>query len=65
MKSKFVLSCIYETVKLFHLHRLETSLLLCDGASSNLTAINATHGHFGAYPIEVTGYCAALIRMRN
>ena len=65
MESKFVLSCIYETVKLFHLHGWETSLLVCDGASSNLTAIKTAHGHFGVYPIKVTGYCAAVIRMKN
>lgn len=41
-----------ETVKLFHFHGLKTSILVCDGASSNLTMIKATHGHFGAYAIK-------------
>ena len=28
------------------------ALLVCDGVSTNLTAIKATHGYFGAYPIN-------------
>lgn len=52
MESKFILACVLETVKLFQLHGLKTSLLVCDGASSNLTTIKATHGHHGVYPIE-------------
>ncbi|XP_019856161.1 PREDICTED: uncharacterized protein LOC109584759 [Amphimedon queenslandica] len=51
MDSKFSLACILETVKLFQLHGLSTSLLVCDGASSNLSLIKATHGHSGVYPI--------------
>ena len=34
--------------KLFHLHCLKTSLIVCDGASTNLAVIKATHGHIGA-----------------
>lgn len=41
-----------ETFKLFHLHGLKTLLLVCDGASVNLSTLKATHGHFGAYPIK-------------
>ena len=53
LESKFVLLCVLETVKLFHLHGLKTSLLVlvCDGASTNLSTKTATHGHVGAYPI--------------
>ena len=61
MESKFVLSSVYETVKLFHLHGLETSLLV--GASSNLTAIKATHGHFGVYPIKKGIYHCSIIEI--
>ena len=39
LESKFTLSCILETIKLFHLHGLLTSLLVCDG---NLAVIKAT-----------------------
>lgn len=49
--SKFTLSCLLETIKLFQLHGLSTSLLVCDGASSNLSLIKSTHGISGAYPI--------------
>lgn len=52
LKSKFVYSCMLETVKLFHLHGLKTILIVCDGASVNLTTLKATHGHLGAYPIK-------------
>lgn len=52
MESKFVLACILETVKLFQLHGIKTSLLVCHGASSNLTTIKATHGQSGVYPIN-------------
>ena len=52
MESKFVLlSCVYETIKLFYMHGLNTFLIVCNGASSNLSVIKATHGHFGVYPI--------------
>ena len=51
MNSKFLYSCVIETLKLFHLHSLKTLIIVCDGASSNLTMIKATQGHFGTYPI--------------
>uniref|UniRef100_A0A1X7SVI9 Uncharacterized protein n=1 Tax=Amphimedon queenslandica TaxID=400682 RepID=A0A1X7SVI9_AMPQE len=51
LESKFIYSCVMETVKLFYLHGLKTLLLVCDGASVNLTTLKATHGHFGVYPI--------------
>lgn len=49
LESKFVLACVYETIRLFHMHGLKTSVLVCDGASSNLAAIKASHGHSGVY----------------
>ncbi len=52
MESKFLLPCVFETLKLFHLHGLKTSLLVCDGASTNLSTLKATHGHYGVYPIN-------------
>lgn len=51
MKSKYIYSCVMETVKLFHLQSLKTILLVCDGASANLSMIKATHGHSGVYTI--------------
>lgn len=55
MDSKFVLSCVLETIKLFQLHNLKTMVLVCDGASTNLSTLKATHGYFGAYPILSKG----------
>jgi hypothetical protein len=51
LNSKFVYSCLMETVKLFYMHNLNTIIVICDGASANLTTIKACHGQFGAYPI--------------
>ena len=48
INSKFTLSCVMETIQL---HGLSTSLLVCDGASSNLSLIKATHGFSGVHPI--------------
>ena len=50
--SKFVLACVLETVKLFQCHGLKTSVLMCDGGSSNIATIKATHGCQGAYSLN-------------
>ena len=54
LESKFVISCVLETIKLFQLHGLTTSLLVGDGTSSkyNVAAIKASHGHSGAYSVK-------------
>ena len=49
---KFVLACVLETVKLFQLHSLKTSVLVCDGGSSNVAAIKASDGCHGAYAVK-------------
>ena len=49
MESKFILSCVMETLKLFHLYGFKTSVLVCDGASTNLCTIKATMGTSGAF----------------
>ena len=41
-----------ETIKLFYLHGLKTIVIVCDGASSNLATIKATHGEFGVYQLN-------------
>ncbi|XP_065903644.1 uncharacterized protein [Dysidea avara] len=56
MSSKFVLACILETIQLFQVYDLRTSLLICDGSSANLAALKASHGHFtGAYNNDHSG----------
>ena len=52
VESKFVLACVFETVKLFQFHGLKTGLLVCDGGSSNIATIKATHGHHGVYSVS-------------
>lgn len=36
-KSKGIIPCVMETIRLFHLNGFKTLGLVCDGASSNLT----------------------------
>ena len=50
--AKFVLACVLETVKLFQCHGMKTSVLVCDGGSSNIATIKACHDHHGAYSIS-------------
>ena len=47
MGSKYVLGVVLETVKLFHLYGFNTCVLVCDGASSNLTTIKIAMGESG------------------
>ncbi len=49
MESKYVLGVVLETVKLFHLYGFSTCVLVCDGASTNLTTIKTTMGESGAF----------------
>ena len=52
VEGKFVLACVLETVKLFQLHGLKTSVLVCDGGSSNIATIKASHGCHGEYSLN-------------
>lgn len=47
--SKFIIGVVLDTVKYFHLYGFQTSLLVCDGASCNLTAIKSTMGISGVF----------------
>jgi len=46
VESKFVSACMFKTIKLFQHHGLKTSLLACDGGSTNIATIKASHGLF-------------------
>ena len=48
---KFVVSCVFETIELFQLYGLKTSVLVCDGGSANVAAIKASHDPHGAYSV--------------
>ena len=49
MKSKFLFPCVMDAIYQFHLFSFETSLIICDGASSNLTMLKALCGRDGPY----------------
>ena len=49
LKSKFILACLYETMRLCQLYGLQTSAVVCDGASANLTALKTATECLGAY----------------
>ena len=54
LESKFILSCVFQTVRLFHLYGFHTSILVCDGASCNISALKSTCGVSGAYGISAS-----------
>ena len=49
LKSKFLLPCVMDAIYQFHLFGFETSLIICDGASANLSMLKALCGREGAY----------------
>ncbi|XP_065906570.1 uncharacterized protein [Dysidea avara] len=49
---QLVVACVFETIELFELHGLKTSVLVCDGGSANVAAIKASHDCHGAYSIS-------------
>ena len=56
MKAKLILACVYDAMKLLHLYGFKVSALICDGASSNLTALKTSAGVHGAYSVNNDGY---------
>ena len=54
MESKYILGVVLETVKLFYLYDFNTSVLVCDGASCNLTMIKTTMGESGVFASTAT-----------
>lgn len=52
LKSKFILACLYEVMRIFQLYEFQTSVVVCVGASANLTALKATTGVTGAYGVS-------------
>lgn len=43
-EGKFILSCLLDTLRSFHVHGFRTSLLVCDAGSANVSTIKATCG---------------------
>ena len=54
-ESKFLIGIVLETVKVFHLYGFNTCLLVCDGASQNLSTIKASMGVSGVFARNVSG----------
>lgn len=52
LETKFILSCVYKSIRLFHLYLFNTSVLVCDGASSNVSALKSTCGYSGAFGVQ-------------
>ena len=55
VEAKFVVVCVFQTIKLFQHHDLKTSLLACDGGSANIATIKASRSYHGAYSIKEDG----------
>ena len=49
LESKFILSCVFESMKTFHLYGFKTYALVCDAAAPNVSVLKATTGVHGAY----------------
>ena len=49
LESKFIISCVIQSLRLFHLYQFYTCVMVCDGASSNVSAIKSFCGVSGAY----------------
>ena len=54
LKSKFILACLYETIKIFQFYGFKTSAIVCDGASANLATLKTTIGCSGAFGASTT-----------
>ena len=52
LESKFILSCVLETLRVFHLHGFKTCVMVCDAASANVATIKASCGNNGAYGMK-------------
>ena len=49
LESKFIVSCILQSLRVFYLYGFHTYALVCDGASSNVSALKLSCGTSGAY----------------
>ena len=58
-----IVSCILQTLRVFHLYDFHTSVLVCDGASSNVSALKSScdaHGACGVNPTSSDRYAVEL-----
>ena len=52
LESKFITSCVIESLQLFHLYQFYTCVIVCDGASSNVSTLKSFCGASGAYGVS-------------
>ena len=52
LESEFITSYIFETLRVFHLYGFHTCTLVCDGASSNVSALKSICSTSGAYGVN-------------
>ena len=58
MKAKFIIATLFDTMYVLQLYNFETTAVLCDGASSNLSALKLLTGFgHGAYGVKEAGTC--------
>lgn len=51
LESKFILSCVLQSLRVFYLYGFSTCALVCDGASANVSVLKSLCGVSGAYGI--------------
>lgn len=54
LESKFIVSCVFQSLRLFYLYHFNTCALVCDGASANVSALKLTCGTSGAYGVSTS-----------
>ena len=54
LESKFILSCILQTLRIFHLYGFHTCDLVCDDANANVCTLKSLCGSSGAYGMNST-----------
>lgn len=47
LESKFITSCVIQSLQLFHLYQFFTCVMVCDGASSNVSTVKSFCGVSG------------------
>ena len=65
LKSKFLLACLFDAMRQFHQFNFNVSAVVCDGASSNLTALKTLCHEQGAFGGDSTSSHKVPASFRN
>ena len=49
LEHKFIIACVLDAIQKMHNYGFKTKVIICDGASSNLTTIKYFMGHKGVF----------------